>query len=824
MTAVQDATNASSSARSWREVWQAPVLLLGFGLFALGLWAIGPEEKKSDYDGALAEIAAYQRAGNLDAARKRLEVIDEFMAEAPVDRLAYFKLLNGDQVYLEQRVNDWNDVRNHQVTLDLYQEARSAGQPFDNTHIRRWAETLVALGKDEAALSKINELDRDQTSARLRIMREIIERRLSRTPPPKLGDLEALISQYLAELMDETNPQRRRDGEIWAVTLKGQLLLDDARADHLIGFLNMKYAKLQRADDADLAPLRVLLAKAYQQIGRLDDAERWYLEAQQNIGNRRDNPLNTDIYVGLGQIELARAEAAQSPAVSRAINYFNYAIKHYPGTPPHAQALIGRADCHGRLGNHAEAREDFAGVVALLNDQRHPSPAVIEEVVETVLAHHGLAMDRQDHDLALKYLETMRPLFDGELPRSLLAKLAVTHGQIGQQRIEKLEEAIDVGQSGGEESAETYRAAKIEAAVHFERSGDYYYEYAKASTVPDPEGRLDTLWRSAQQYDKARRWEKSIRVYNEFYDTTDSDPRRLEAQRKLGLAYMASNDFNAAAGLFEALVEYHPRSPQTYAALAPFARTLRALERFDEAERILKFVVTDHPAISPQSSHFREALIDLGDLYYKQGKFEEAIVTLDMAVKRYGEEKQIGPTLKYRLGDSYRKAVMDIDETLKEPMADAQRAELLAQRAEWLMRGQVLFGHVVDELKRRGPKLMSDVEQVYYRNAYFYRADCAYDLGRYEEAIALYDAAAKAFERHPSSLVAIVQIVNANCELGRVQQARIANEKARHFLKRIPEDAFNDPTLPMSRKHWEEWLRWSSELNLFGPQTSAASP
>ncbi len=80
----------------------------------------------------------------------------------------------------------------------------------------------------------------------------------------------------------------------------------------------------------------------------------------------------------------------------------------------------------------------------------------------------------------------------------------------------------------------------------------------------------------------------------------------------------------------------------------------------------------------------------------------------------------------------------------------------------------------------------------------------------------------KRWEDHPASLVALVQIVNAYCEMGMIDKAKVATKRARSMLKRIPDDAFNDPTLPMTREHWEDWLKWTSELDLFNTQAAAA--
>jgi tetratricopeptide (TPR) repeat protein len=82
----------------------------------------------------------------------------------------------------------------------------------------------------------------------------------------------------------------------------------------------------------------------------------------------------------------------------------------------------------------------------------------------------------------------------------------------------------------------------------------------------------------------------------------------------------------------------------------------------------------------------------------------------------------------------------------------------------------------------------------------------AFDLGEHEAAIRHYDAAAQRYASDPASLVAMVQIVNCYVELGRWQEARTANERARRRLRELPPEALDAPDLPMTRRHWERWL------------------
>ncbi len=103
-------------------------------------------------------------------------------------------------------------------------------------------------------------------------------------------------------------------------------------------------------------------------------------------------------------------------------------------------------------------------------------------------------------------------------------------------------------------------------------------------------------------------------------------------------------------------------------------------------------------------------------------------------------------------------------------------------------------------------------ESIALRNAYFYLGDSAFDLGAYDDAIKYYDRARDRYVSDPASLVAMVQIVNAYIATGQIGRARTANERARRFYETIPDETWDDPTLPMDRSDWERWLNSSAVL------------
>src|SRR5205823_6427484 len=118
----------------------------------------------------------------------------------------------------------------------------------------------------------------------------------------------------------------------------------------------------------------------------------------------------------------------------------------------------------------------------------------------------------------------------------------------------------------------------------------------------------------------------------------------------------------------------------------------------------------------------------------------------------------------------------------------------------------------------------ADTDKLYLKLAHFYRADCLYDLGDYRGAIKLYDAAALRYQEDPSVLAAYVQIINSWIKLGKPDEARTANERAKWLLRKMPPTAFEETAgLEMNKQYWEQWLKWSNDAGVFGAGGKAAS-
>lgn len=814
--AEAEAEAQNSDPNSWSQLWQLPALLAGTLFLILGVYLSLPESQDNQFPQVLDEVALYLKANNLDQAEQRLkEDLEPNISTAEPQIQARFWMLWGDLIYQQQRARGWDKRENHELVSECYAKAQELGIRLDGPHLRRLAETHVALGQEAQAFMVLEQLGDQPGQRSYGVIRKIIERRQLAGADP--AELSPLIARYESHIREEPDREAKLGGLIWVAGLQAGNLLRADEPRLAIQFLQRRMIGLMaEGGDEVLTPLRILLAKAYQRLGEFHEAERWYRLAQQQILGA--DPLNADILVGLGQIALA-----EEGDVRTALELFSSTVKEYPTSEAYLTALIGQADCEAQLGAHPEALENFAQAVERLRKASGDTTSHRDMITEIIRAHYDLLVAREEYDLALDYLIHLKPLHGNHVPARLLLEFANLHDKLAKQRRADALGTVPGEYPGSElPKSAAVRLANQEAASHYEQAAGYYLLHAREVGASDDNAYADSLWRAAVSYDMAQLWDQAIAGYEEFVASRPADPRQLEAVSRLGLAYQSQGSHKAAVDLLKTLVETNPKSPEAQGSLVTLARSYLALGEYDAGERVLQHVVTDHPAITPDSKPYIEGLIELGRYYLRQGMHEQAIERLTEAVDRYGDQPD-GSMLRFELAESYRQSIDAIEITMKEPMAQSRYLALQAERARRLESAQAMFADVIDELEDEVKPRRTPVETILLRNAYFYRADCAYDLGRFEEAIGLYDQAAKRWETHPASLVALVQIVNAYCELGRVQQARVANERARWHLKRIPDEAFDDPSrLPMTREHWQDWLRWSSELDLFGTQANAA--
>lgn len=792
--------------RSLAELWQWPLLFVSVGLLLLGWYLALPDNQDeliaASLDNSQTLINAHQYGKALDMLAGIEEPVASGQVPQPVRGRWY--LLRGDAVYLGMRTRGWSRGLGAETVVTSYNTAEQLGIDLDRRHLERLAESLMQMGELERVRGMLPRFGDESDPLRLSLQRRLIESAIHQ----HRGEPDAVqeqLDQYLA------HPGLRRQDRIWAIARTVDLQIQQKAYRQALDKLLRYRARLELDGKSDLGELFVLQGQAYFELGDLANAEQSYLRASQVLHG--DAEQMGVALVGLGRVRLAEGN------VLAALEHFADAADGFATTKAHLPALIGKAECEARRGAIDQAVTDYTEAVDLVKRRGAAAGTDRAVLINSLHAEQRHRRTQQDYPALLQLLELEKQLYGTQFPPALLQAMAAAYEHQGHQLL---------GVAPGDvidriDRTVLTRAQRQKMGEAFATAAEYYSRHAQAvATSADSEAYRVSLWRAADCYDKAGMYREAITRFETFIEKLPDDPWSLRASFRLGQCCQADGQFDRAIEIYTDLNEQHPKASEAYSALVPLARChiARGVEGFDHAEQVLRSVVTDHPALGPNSLEYREALVELGRLYYSRGEdgdYEKAIACLDEAVQRYADHPDRA-ALWFQLGDAYRKSVDQIRIQLTQPVSPAKKLDLQAARADRLDKAQACFDRVIRLYRSQSEMESLDaLQELYLRNSYFYQADCAYDLGRYEGdrgAIALYQQAVAHYEKDPSVLVALIQIVNSYCEMGQYDKARAANEQAKWHLKRIPDQAFDDPNLPMTREHWKRWLDWRDQLDL----------
>ena len=676
----------------------------------------------------------------------------------------------------------------------------------------RQAKMLMAAGRPEEAVTRI-----------LRAMP-----RLENSNSPAVGEVVATLGEaYLVlDQVQRAGTQLERAAEMLGVSheLSPKVARMLAQIDHAIGG-----ESLNRARERYLSVL-----ENWPNSSEVPGTLLGLAEVESALANTQSNALMTDslehydMLVTLlkgGKVDLRPAVADETTSEGQTRSEPPKAEKH---AAPASGAAVGST-----AGHEAVAEPDAA---------RRADPAFVQQALRSLMARFNEQFDKKDYHSALQFATLGERLVGVEqAPGELLLGLARTHRELASDLL--------IRAGGGDNAltlAQVEPATQREARLHLTKGAEYFRLHAGKSVQTDTQAYGDSLWAAADMFDRAGDLSGSAAAFRQFAADFPSDSRRPMARFRLADAYRASGDLEAAANVYRELIAGRTNSgessPVADASHVPLARTLLAdlnPANDGEAEQQLLRVVRGEVG-GTATPMFREALRTLGEHYYDTGQFERAIERLGEYVERTrvdqadhaatspqangsgsvarpgdgaaSHSQDDGETLGiyFKLADAHRQSAIRIGDGFGVAMPDSQRRELEKARRDRLERAMAIFDSVEKAYERMPERTgLDDLRQ---RNATFFKADCAYDLGDYDTAIRFYDAAKERYPRDAASLVAMVQIVGALLEQGKSQEAAVANARAKKFYESLPDAAWEDPTLPMSRRQWEQWLEAQTRL------------
>lgn len=802
-------------------MWQGPTLLAAAMLLVAG--GVVAFTKRPVHD-LTSVMKGAQRALSDERPEDALERLERDVAPHLTDAAATndlrqtFYTLRADSRAVRERDATAPSEKAAEAIVRDYETAQSLGAALTPLQESRLAEALMRTGRADEALAIARSLPDEASDARLRMQRQAIIDAIAQARSPSAPAVAAARLDTALQLLTKFNldPQLREEDRAWAFARTAELRLDTGSPDDAVVHLLQNIPRLQESSGPGAGELLLLLGRGLMETGRLSDATKQITRAQTMLPPT--SPLQAQAGVLLGRI----AQVSDSPDDAR--ERFGAVIANFADSPSAPLAHLGLAESEAALGALDASVEAYAHAFDAAARAKADSERSHAEILESLRLRTQERLDAGDADHALAFAALAeKRAAPAPAAAWMNSAIARAHRDLGDALLAPARLS-----DGSVDWTAVERVTRAEIRAHFNEASVRYAAYAKQVIGTDDQGYGDAMWAAADCADSAGDQDGAIRLFSEFAAGRPADPRRPGAVFRVAQAHHARGDYETAADAYRGLIAENSPSGERFRSIVPLARCLAAdtdLVNDAEAERLLKQAVSGE-VMPPDAPDFRLALRELGSLYHRQSRFAEAIERLTEWVDRFGSGEAAGmlpgetDLTRLLLGDALRQSASQIGRTLTEAMPQATRAELTTLRERRLRDALAQYDQVCSGPQPRDLRRLPESERVARRNAFFYRADSAFDLGMFDKAIEWYDESAGRFAAEPASLVAMVQIVNVYAQTGRWEEARTANERAHQRFRELPPDAFDDPNLPLEREHWERWLEARSQLAL---QQAAAS-
>lgn len=802
---------AARARPAWKELWQIPLLAVGVAGLAFGVFRVATNVPKPDVSGPLASA---ERMISDDRSADALALLNESVfpavdaGQVGLEQRRAYHTLAARAIYLGQQRLGVSLAENNESVSREYLAAEQLGEKLDARDAYFLADTMVSLGRLDEARSRADKLGEQDPAKKRLLYRRMIESAIDEGDAGR-ARASALLSSMLA---DATLPPESRS---WATARQAEALLRAGYAEDVIARLLRTLPRLADTEGREVAELHLLLGRAYMQTGEDIEAARSLVRAGQMLG--AGDSLRGELLAMEAEIETreGRTQEARDKYVE--------ITETFSGSRTYLRALLGIGECEALLGRFDESLAAYRVLVSAM-EAGETSPLVERsQVIESLLRQHRVLMagtpsrgGEPDPRAALSFAELAEAVApEGRSPAETYGAIAASHRAIATDLLPERGESADPAM----EIATMEPGARDEARMHLRMAGTYANLHA-SSVADDAQAYANSIWDAADAYDLAGDRDEAVAALLEFTESFPSDGRHAEGRFRLGTAYQARGEYERGAEVFRAIiadrslrdvgVRVGPYADASYVPLAQCLLLDGKLENDVEAEGLLLSVV-DGSISGTRANVYKDALVELAGLYERTERWTRAIERYTEAQERYPEDPRMA-LWQFRLADSCRRDAERIRGVLRGAMPDADRVELEETLRTRLTRAMEQYGLSADAIGAKEARKRRALESLYLRNAMFYQGDCAFDLGRFDEAIRRYEKARELYPNDPASLVAMVQIVNAYVERGDWERARTANLRARRFYESLPESVWDDPNLPMTKRDWERWLEASARL------------
>ncbi len=782
--------------------WQIPTLFVAVALLVGSIFQLKSTQEAPTFESKLAQLSARVEDGFYTSAieygtrltgRKEITAAQRGEVHQHLARAHYLRAERERRTTAEQA----------HVVQEEYSTALRLGAELSTPDLVRLGNTYTWEEEYSPAISYYEQAVEASSGPALDIRRRIIElamHELAYTPTELLPLVDALM---------EDAPDDSALLE-WAAATRIDLLASEGRNAEALAFLDELRSRFAstRWEDAH----EYLVSLVLYRLDRQDEAE----ERLRILRNRLSGWDELYAKSGwlLGRVVLSDG-TPQRPA--EALSFFRDVVSAAPATLYEAASRVGMGEALAALERFEESLEQYRRTLEALSefsDSVLLSPEVIrasltvvaenlrrEGCIEAPLRYYEVAaslIDERDEELVSEYLQIL-----GDLRAALGYSLRATA------------KALPPAE---EDSAERRAHLLDEVRYLFLEAGEAFQELARINLLNEARS-AEATWRSADMFDEAGETRRTIAVLERFARERPENELVPRVLLRLGQAWQALGMFTEAVEAYRENLRRFPRTPDAGSGLIPLARcylTLGGEENLRLAEKTLvDHILADSPVYTPEAEEFRDALFLLGELYSSEQRFEPSIAVLEEALERYPQdERAVGA--QSLLANAYRHSALALKEDIKNTAKASEWPRMRDEMKSRLERAAELFSTLVHTFEESGEQELDALQTLALQQARLYQADCLFELGRYEEAVALYETAAFIYRDEPSALSAYVQVINCRLSLGQMEEAQAALRRAQYLLKIMPERVFEGDYIGQNREEWDRFLDWLGRAKLLG--------
>jgi len=468
---------------------------------------------------------------------------------------------------------------------------------------------------------------------------------------------------------------------------------------------------------------------------------------------------------------------------------------------------------------YEDAIGHYQQVVSFLKKKPFNRVVIAEQVQESLAALTRQLGLQKDYDLALRFMEIQNHIAqagDIRVVQQFAQMNEWRANQLSDQYNESQQEALN--QTPSETDQLWAQQQKRFILHHYEKAAQGYLQVAKLA-VDNDSVYGENLWRAATNFDQAGNAEKTIETWQRIVTEREGKPQWPLALYRLAQSYQAVGDYDPAIEYYVLLQQRHPKSPDVFKSMVALAKCYLSKEEpeRDKAQALLQAVLTNR-AVTPKAMIYRDALFELGKLYYDHQDYRQAIEVFSEASDRYPQEEMVGKSL-YMTADAYRQSGLALDTTLRQlaldPTMSVNQEKTLRLRHQYLEQAHTNFIRAIKFYGEKPPGRLSKLDETYLRYCWLYRAACLFDLGLYGQAAEAYEEVALRYQLTPMALGAFIQVMNCQLVQGDAIAAKSTQKRAIWQLRQMPDAAFEEENMNFTRDQWSSWLQWLKTAQLW---------